>query len=476
MTLDLTDPTTLSALDAAAERDLARTGLLDFIEYVRENYQANWHHEFICQIVQDWIEGKGPPRIMLEMPPAHGKSEIVSRCTPAYILGTHKAAKIIACSHTQSLANEMSIDVREIMRGEPFETLFGRKLGNGGAMEAWRTLDGSRYTCAGIGGPVTGKHFDFGIIDDPVKNAEEAFSPTMREKAWQWYTRVFRQRRIGGNARMLLTTTRWHEDDLAGRILKREKGKWTRIRLPAIAEAGSDHRGTGDALWPDRYNLEFLNEEKELNPHAFSALYQQRPVAEGGGMLKREWLKRYEKNGSPDLVKVNGTWRNVKAAMRYLTVDLAASTKDTGDYTVIGVWASFKDGHLALLDVIRKRMEGPDIVPEIALVLNRHHCGAAHIEKIGFQTALIQTAQRQGLPVRELRPDKDKVTRAAPLAALMANGKFWLPESAPWLPDFEDELATFPAGMHDDQVDVAAYGVRVHNDRIGWGAKRTALY
>lgn len=472
MTLDLSNPAMIQALGERAHRDLARIDLLEFIRYVREGYESNWHHEAICNALMGWIDGTGPERLMLFMPASNGKSEIVSRCLPAFLMGM-KPCNVIACSHTQSLANDMSNDVREIMRGEEFRVLFGDKLGSGGAVEAWRTLDGSRYSCAGIGGPVTGKHFHYGIIDDPVKNSEEAFSETMREKAWQWYTRVFRTRRIGGNARMLLTTTRWHEDDLAGRILAKEPGKWHVLNFPAIAEHDEPKRRKGQPLWPARYPLEFLLEEKRINPHAFNALYQQRPVAEGGGMFKRQWFRYAEKNGSPDLYKMD-TWRNVNDGRRFLTVDLAASTKESGDYTVIMAWAMFGE-QLLLLDVLRDRLEGPDILPQIALMLNRWNAADCWIEKIGFQTTIIQDGSRKGLPVRELRPDKDKQTRAAPMAAAMANGKIWFAPGN-WQADLEHELLSFPAGAHDDQVDAFAYGERVRHEVEGWQAERIAFY
>lgn len=738
MTLDLSNPAMIQALGERAHRDLARIDLLEFIRYVREGYESNWHHEAICNALMGWIDGTGPERLMLFMPASNGKSEIVSRCLPAFLMGM-KPCNVIACSHTQSLANDMSNDVREIMRGEEFRVLFGDKLGSGGAVEAWRTLDGSRYSCAGIGGPVTGKHFHYGIIDDPVKNSEEAFSETMREKAWQWYTRVFRTRRIGGNARMLLTTcmvgstrvlladgtqkqikdiragdevasydggriiparvlnwanqgpdsvfrirtksgiivtanerhpflvhregrlewvrlrsltvgdkmvrvrgargpgycaarsavgsqqsakaaatrtttngdgqpasghrpsiqnlggmpdcapdmesqsltmrrcsesraaiapsavnrrakmsapigagnsvsitatkaerlgdcyatiaispsgtgrpqgsfcrplntyetipdeiveispageedvfdiqvettenfianglvshnTRWHEDDLAGRILAKEPGKWHVLNFPAIAEQDEQYRRKGQPLWPARYPLEFLLEEKRINPHAFNALYQQRPVAEGGGMFKRQWFRYAEKGNGHDLYKLD-SWRSVNDARRFLTVDLAASTKETGDYTVIMAWAMFGE-KLLLLDVLRDRLEGPDILPQIALMLNRWNASDCWIEKIGFQTTIIQDGSRKGLPVRELRPDKDKQTRAAPMAAAMANGKIWFAPGN-WQADLEHELLSFPAGAHDDQVDAFAYGERVRHEVEGWQAERIAFY
>lgn len=417
------------------------------------------------------MDGTGPEKLMLFMPASNGKSELVSRRLPAYLLG-QKACKVIACSHTATLAEEMSTDVREIISDVDYP--FDVDIVKGGT-DSWRTSKGGRYVCAGVGGAVTGKHFDFGIIDDPVKNPEEAFSAVMREKLWQWYTRVFRQRRIGGNARMLLTMTRWHADDLAGRILKREPGDWKVLKFPAIAKYDEPERLKGEALWPDRYSLEFLQKEKGLNPHGFASNFQQDPVREGGDMFHAEW-NRYARCGrSPNVYVVAGKSRNIRNATKYLTVDLATSTQKRADFTVIGTWASWPDGELMLTNVIRKHLEGPDIIPEIVLELNRSGAGTVWIEAIGFQTSLIQAASRQGLPVRKLTPDKDKVTRAGPAAALMADGHVWTPADADWLLEYEEELADFPAGEHDDQVDVLAYGVRVHADRSGWKMRRQPI-
>lgn len=461
----------LSGLGALLQERKRRkqTDLLRFIQAVREDYQVNWHHRVICEALMDWITGTGPARLMLFMPASNGKSEIVSRCLPAFLLGV-KPCKVIACSHTATLAEEMSIDVRAIMAGEPYQQIFGVKTAKTGSAESWRTLDGGKYVCAGVGGAVTGKHFEYGIIDDPIKNAEEAFSEVMREKVWQWYTRVFRTRRIGGNARMLLTSTRWHEDDLAGRILAKEPGRWKVLEFPAIDETDSrrkpEHRG---ALWADRYSREFLDEERTLNPYAFESLYQQRPVPEGGGMFKRAWFRYAEKNGSPDLLKLGEKgWLNIRNGRRYVTVDLAASTKTTGDYTVIACWSSMKDGTLVLLDLVRERLEGPDIIPAITRALERTG-GEAWIETIGFQATLLQTARRLGMPCRELRPDKDKVTRAAPMAAHFSAGQLWFAPGA-WHIDMERELLSFPAGAHDDIVDAMAYGVIVHNKGLAQAA------
>ena len=467
------------------KRRKARTNLADFIRYTFPEYDFNWHHYEICDAVMRWIRGDYA-NLAIQCAPAHGKSEIISRRLPAFLLGLNPNAAIMAASHTAMLANQMNRDIQRIIDDDryaavfPKTTLWGKNIRTVADGSWLRNSDEfevvghkGRYKCAGVGGPLIGSHFDFGIIDDPIKDAAEAFSETVRNSIWEWYSSVFVNRRKKGNAKQLMIMHRWHEDDLLGRILTKKAAPWTVLNFESIANEDGAHRKKGDALWPERFPLSFLEEQRRTNPHTFEALYQGRPVALGGGMFKRQWFKYAEKNGSPDLFKTGDVWRNVQNARRFLTVDLAASTKTTGDYTVIAAWASFKDA-LVLLDVMRDRFEGPDIIPQITVMLDRWRAGDAWIEKIGFQSALLQDARRKGLPVRELYPDKDKVTRAAPAAALMSAGNLWF-APGDWRIPVESELLSFPAGAHDDCVDAVAYGVRVHNDQLAFQVKRTAL-
>jgi len=333
---------------------------------------------------------------------------------------------------------------------------------------------------AGAGGPITGRGADLFIIDDPFKNAEEAMSPTIRKKIWDWYLSTAATRLEPGG-RMVIIQTRWHEDDLIGQAMEQAGEDWHYINLEALCETPGDPLGRdiGEALWPARFDESELAKKKAADRTGYwwSAMYQGRPAPLEGGMFKREWFRYAERNGAPNLVLLGEHgWRDLNSAHKFLTVDLAASTKTTGDYTVIGAWASFEGGPLVLTDMLRERMEGPDIVPAIRMMLKRTGASTAHIERIGFQAALIQDARRQGVPVMELHPDKDKVTRAAPAAAEMAAGKLFFAWDGPWLGALESELLTFPNGAHDDMVDVVAYGVRVHQEASGFKVRRRALY
>lgn len=456
--------------------ELARRDLEWFVRYTFPRYEWSWHHRRVCAEVMAWLGGQCQ-NLVLKLPPAHGKSELISRRLPALVLGMFPGCHVMQTSYSADSAEGFGADVRAIMRDLPYQRLFGNQfrpdLKN--AADQFRMTNGSRYYCEGVGGGLIGKHFDFGIIDDPIKTIEAAYSPTQREALWHWFTGVWANRKRTDAAKQLIVMHQWHADDVLARILKAQPGLWRVVNFEAIASADEPHRKAGEALWPARFGLDFLHEQRRLNPTDFQAKYQGSPVAEGGGMFKRVHFRYAEKNGSPDLFKLGDHgWRNVNTARRFITVDPAFSTKDSGDYTVIMAWAMWGD-LLLLLDVMRGRFEGGDIPAQIAVMLNRHHAGEAWVEKIGAQTMLIQEAARKGLPVRELRPDKDKATRAAPMAAAMANEKVWFAPGQ-WHTELENELLSFPAGAHDDQVDAFAYGERVRHEIAGWTVTREALY
>lgn len=441
--------------------ELARRDLEWFVRYTFPRYEWSWHHRQVCAEVMAWLGGQCQ-NLVLKLPPAHGKSELISRRLPALVLGMFPGCHVMQTSYSADSAEGFGADVRAIMRDLPYQRLFGNQfrpdLKN--ASDQFRMANSSRYYCEGIGGGLIGKHFDFGIIDDPIKTIEAAYSPTQRAALWHWFTGVWANRKRTDTAKQLIVMHQWHADDVLARILNAQPDLWRVVNFEAIASADEPHRKAGEALWPARFGRAFLEQQRRLNPVDFEAKYQGRPAPAEGGMFKRPWFSYAEKNGSPHLYKLGQHgWRNVHNARRFLTVDLATSTKDTADYTVIVAWAQWGE-LLLVLDVVRERMEGPDILPAIAMMLNRHRAGDAWIERIGFQASLIQDGARKGLPVRELRPDRDKATRAAPLAAAMANGRVWFAPGE-WHADVEAELLTFPNGAHDDAVDALAYGERV---------------
>lgn len=403
-------------------------------------------------------------RLLVSMPPRHGKSELISRFLPAWLLGVDPTRRVILTSYEATQAERYGREARDLVEAHG-PAVFGVDVRRDArTADAWRLQghQGGMWT-AGVGGAITGKGAELVIVDDPIKNWEEAVSQTYRERTWDWF-RTTLYTRLEPNGAIVVVQTRWHDDDLTGRIMKeaREGGEaWETIVLPALAEENDPlGRAPGEALWPERWPAEVLHVKRRTSgSHGWSALYQQRPNPLGGGLFKREWLKYYTREGDW-LTLDDGRREHVGNLRRYATVDLAASVKTTADYTVVQVWGESRSGDKFLLDQFRGRVSGPELVPTIRRVaLEAWACDVVWIESVGFQLALVDQARAAGVPVRELPRDKDKVARALAATPALEAGTVWLPRSVAWLADLEGELLSFPNGAHDDQVDALADGV-----------------
>jgi predicted phage terminase large subunit-like protein len=398
--------------------------------------------------------------LMIAMPPRHGKSELTSKHFPAWFIGHNPDKRVILASYEADFAASWGYKARNLLI--EYGHLFNVKVSAASSARNHWDIDGHSggMDTAGIGGPITGKGCQLLIIDDPVKNAEEANSKTYRDKAAEWYKSTAYTRLEPGGA-VVLIMTRWHEDDLAGRLLGEEPEKWTVINFPAIAEEGDPlGRQAGEPLSPHRYDIEALEGIKStLGPYLFNALYQQHPQPLEGAIFKQVYFKYWKPISSGyDL----GHKRITASTCRiFQTCDPAASTKTTADYFVLGTWAQTKDNDLILLDLLRTRLEGPDQVNLFKSQYHKWNPAFQGVEIAGLGQMLYQMLVREGLPVKELKPDKDKVTRALPAAARMEAGTIYFPAGAQWLGEFESELLSFPTGAHDDQVDVLSYAVQM---------------
>jgi hypothetical protein len=315
--------------------------LLDFTLATFPGYQVNWHHELICRKLDAWERGD-IKRLMLFLPPRHGKTQLASRQLPAYIFGKNPDASIITASYSGDLSSQNNRDVQRIIDSRAYQGLFPKTClyGKNVRTEAYGTylrnsdlfeIVGYKgiYQSAGIGGGITGRGFEYGIIDDPIKNRAEAESESYREMIFSWYTSTFYTRQDSEDARILLILTRWHEDDLAGRLLEHQLNggdyadQWEVVSLPAIAEndpTQNDPRQSGEALWPGKFSLEALQRIKEnIGVYDWEALYQQRPQPPGGGKIKRDWFQVIDR--APEGLRWSRFW------------DLAVSTKTSADYT-----------------------------------------------------------------------------------------------------------------------------------------------
>ena len=302
---------------------------------------------------------------------------------------------------------------------------------------------------AGVGGPITGKGADILIIDDPVKNAEEANSQAYRDKTWEWYQSTA-YTRLEPKGAIILIMTRWHEFDLAGRLInnmqKISGEQWEIVSLPAIAEEDDLlGRKPGQPLWPGRFDLKELQRIKETTgSYWWSSLYQQRPQPPEGGLLKRSWIKYYQSNELPQLSQLD----------IYQAWDLAISTKETADYTVCTTVGVSDDNQIYIMDWYRDRIDFPTQVKMVEKLAQKWNPLEIGIESNAYQKALPQQLKETSmLPIKEINRTKDKITRISSGFIHFENGKVLLPENHQELENFINEYIYFPHGKHDDILD-----------------------
>lgn len=428
-------------------------------------------------------------RLMVFMPPRHGKSLLCSQYFPAWFIGRYRQ-RVILTSYEATFAESWGRLARDVL-AEWGPEIFGISVsrtisaGNHWELEGADGQRGVMYT-AGAGGAITGKGADLLIIDDPIKNAEEANSPTYREKVWQWYTSTA-YTRLEPDGRVLIIQTRWHDDDLSGRILKEvseqqaqfdDTEPWYVLSLPALAEHDEHHditgdtpfeRHEGDALWPERFDEKRLNAIKQdIGGMMFAALYQQAPVIEGGVIFKREWLNaRYRElpllphervERAPSLPGLPSTKGESKERLSevVLAVDGAWKTGVANDYSVIAVWGRTAT-HYYLLDIWRDKVELPSLlraIDDMAMTWRPH---AIIIEDEASGIAAIQALRDASrLPVVPFQPTGSKQARAAGVSPLFEANRVLLPDAAPWLSAWIEEHVRFPKAPHDDQVDTSS--------------------
>lgn len=413
-------------------------------------------------------------RLLITMPPRHGKSMLTSQYFIAWYLGIHPDNRVILCSYEAEFAASWGYKVRALLRATGKE-FFGVEIApDSSARNRWdiKNRDGGMIT-AGVGGPITGKGGHLLLVDDPVKNAEEANSKTYRDKTAEWFNSTA-YTRLEPDGAVIMIQTRWHQDDLAGRQLaEMDAGgeQWTIIDLPAIAEEDDQlGREVGEALFPARYPVEALRKIKtKIGSYWFNALYQQRPSAADGTIFKREYFRYYNRDGNHLHLHTPSGDKTIllNKCMIFQTCDPAGSTKSTADWFVLGTWAKTPDNDLILLDILRTRIEGPDQPNLFRQAYERWKPAIQGIESNGIGKTVYQMLVRGGLPIVELKADKDKKLRALPAAARMEAGTVYFPSGAPWLGDYEEELIAFDKGTHDDQVDVTAYAAMIVIEGIG---------
>lgn len=438
----------------------------DFAELV-SNDQRPWHIEKLNRALLAVARGE-IKRLAVSMPPRHGKSRQISQHFPAWFLGMYPDKKIILTSYEADFAATWGRKSRDLLNEHG--DLFGVSVrADSSAANRWDIVgrEGGMVT-AGVGGPITGKGADILIIDDPVKNAEDARSDAKREKAWDWYLSTAYTRLEPGGA-VILVMTRWHEDDLAGRLLRASENdlellgdeEWTVVDFPAIAIEDDEHRKAGEALWPERYPLERLERiRRRLSSYWWSALYQQRPAPPDGTIFKREGIRWYREDGDAwELMQANQSIsRRAKSeCLRFQTVDLAVSEKESADWTVVSTWDLTAKGELIWVDMVRQRVEGADHIGLLKRLYEQYHPSFVGIEDAQFQLAVVKHAAAANLPARRLKAKGDKYGRALSAGAKWENGLIYMPANGSWCETAIDEMIAFNNGAHDDIVDTVAY-------------------
>lgn len=409
--------------------------------------------------------GLDEKNVMVNMPPRHGKSELISKYFPAWYLTNFPEKRIILTSYGAGLASQLGMKARNLIEENSYFLRVEIDRRKRSSDEFHIAGHSGGMTSVGACGAITGKGADQLIIDDPVKNQSEANSALQRDKLWDWF-RATAQTRLEPGGITLLVMTRWHEDDLCGRIIVQnngsEGGEWLIIRLPALAEENDPlGRKPGEALWPDRFPLSRLRKIKRTaGSFWFAGLYQQQPSPAQGAIFRRSWFRYYSQQGDFYILKnPNGSESKIfKEDCRIFAVmDLAARATESADYTVLLVFALTPDQDYLLLDLTREKFEAADHLRILENACMRWRPLMVGIESVQYQIALVQSARRKGLPVKELKATKDKVSRSLLASSLLEAGKIWFPPQSPWLEDFENELLLFPNGRNDDQVDAFAY-------------------
>ena len=404
------------------------------------------HIRFLLAHLRQVTDGQ-VRRLMLFMPPRHAKSETVTVRYSVWNLERNPHERVIIGAYNQVLANLFSRKARRIARLRGF-ALADDKV----AVDEWETSAGGGFKAVGVGSGVTGRGGELIVIDDPVKSREEAESQAYRDRVYDWYTNDL-YTRLEPHGKIICIMTRWHDDDLAGRILAGEDGpNWKVVSLPAIAEADEPPmpdglgRKAGEPLWPARFDLAALEETRRVLGSSWYALYQQRPQAAEGAIFKRDWF-RYVDRLPDDLPS------------KAFYFDTAYGEKETQDYSTAVIVGRDKEFNYYVVPVMRERREFPDLVA-LALHVRNVWKVPVKVENKASGKSLVQSLRKLGVPAIELDPGgKDKVARAYSITEWFESGKVFFVRH-PLLPILEDELLRFPSAKHDDLVDAMVMGLR----------------
>lgn len=456
-------PDERAQLRGVATAALALRDLAGFTAATTPGYTLGRWHQDLCDELEQFMAlcATGQePRWIIQAPPRHGKTEIVGRhLGPAY-MARHPGARVLYATHTQQPhADMVSLDARRVVTEHlsPHFPHMRQVDGRKWTANLWET-DACGWLAVGAGVGTSGMGAHLAIVDDPFGSAEDAASPATRSRVWRWYLADIETRIMGGGG-IAVMHTRWHEDDLAGRLVREQPGTWRVLSWPAIAEDAELRRRPGEALVPHLYPASRLDAIRgRVGERVWASLYQQRPNPEGGGMFKREWFRRRYQGRPEDIA--------ASADEVIISTDAAEKAGESNDLCAIQAWAR-KGTQSYLLDRVCERME----YPEYCRAMDRMHAkwAAWRTSTVGEDAGhFVQWRQEHGhkwgsvvafMPSKHTPgKDKGKEARARFMVGPSEAGDVWLPGDATalWAEAWLDTICAFPRGVHDDEVDAAS--------------------
>lgn len=438
-----------------ATRKAAANSLLLFTQYTKETYLVNWHHRKMCEYLEKFERGE-IKKLMIFTAPQVGKSELSTRRFSAYKLGKDPNCKIAVCAYAQDFASKFNRDIQRIIESKEYANIFpNTKLGtkNSDVVRNNNEFGIVNFTgelkTVGIGGGLTGNPVDIAIIDDPIKDAKEAYSAAFRDGLWDWYDAVLRTR-LHNDSQQLVTLTRWHEDDLAGRILADEPGEWVVLKLPAINTEGKsadDPREIGEVLWGARHSLERMMKIKNSSSKFFMSMYQQEPTDAEGEILKRENFHVIRRGELPE---------GIELKPYNFVGDTAYTTKQENDPSAFAAYKYFEN-NLYIFDYFEGRHELSALVRAIVRFVEPYNSrrSVTHVEPKSSGLSIIQQLRLE--TQLNVKPYKllegDKIARVNSIETVVASDRVFLLEGS-WNAKFITDCASFPKIKHDEAPDL----------------------
>lgn len=461
--LDSSSETSLLSLDKMIRKleeedtlQKTRDDLIEFCKKMQPDYKVGRHHRILADQLMA-LEDGSKDRVCVNIPPRHGKSQLVSIFYPAWFLGRNPGKKVMMVSHTTDLAVDFGRKVRNLIATESYNEIFPEVALAVDSKSAgrWNTNFGGEYFACGIGSALAGRGADLLLVDDPHSEQDVINGNfSVFEKAYEWFTFGARTRLMPGG-RVAIVQTRWHMDDLTGRVtndmVKNEMAdQYEIVEFPALLDAeDADGKPIMKPLWPEFFDLAALERTKASMPaFQWNSQYQQKPTAEEASIVKREWWGIWPHDQPPHVEYV------------IMSLDAAAEKHNRADYTALTTWGVFFNEdenahHLILLDSIKKRLEFPELKQLSMDEYTKWEPDAFIVEKKSAGTAIYQEMRRMGLPVQEYTPHRgtgDKLARLNSVADIIASGMAWVP-STRWADELVEEIAGFPFMSNDDLVD-----------------------